>query len=187
MPTGDLAIKPERDWSIVRRIIVPNDSAYPAWCHINKNGTTTMGEVLRKVPGGLNSHFPHDYPAEREVLCMWRNPFERIESAYRMYSQKDVHGWGGRSFEEFVHYCCRYKHLRDPHLLPQYEVATSKYGRFVPDRVLLWDWETVEEIYGIVPGVRNHTPGDRQSWPRELRIEFEERYAMDIQVWHTVE
>ena len=71
-------------------------------------------------------------------------------------------------------------------MLPQYEVCTSRYGRFVPDRVLLWDWEVVAQIYGIEPEVRNHTPGNPQRWPRDLRIEFEERYWLDIHIWNKV-
>lgn len=145
-----------------------------------------MAELLRKIPGGLNSFFHHDYPVEREVLCMWRNPYDRIESAYRMYTQQEVHGWGGQSFEEFIHHICSKKDLSDPHMLPMYEVATNKYGRFVPDRVLLWDWDVVEEIYGLSPEVRNHTPGGRQNWSRELRVEFEKRFKLDLMVWHTV-
>lgn len=72
-------------------------------------------------------------------------------------------------------------------MLPMYEVATNKYGRFVPDRVLLWDWDAVEEIYGLSPEVKNHTPGGRQTWLRETRVEFEKRFELDLMVWHTVE
>lgn len=185
MPTGNAHID-TRNWTGVKRVIAPNDESYPCWLHINKCGTTTMAELLRKIPGGLNAFFHHDYPVEREVICMWRDPFERIESTYRMYTSQDVHGWGGKSFEEFIHHICSMKLLRDPHMRPQYEVATNKFGRFVPDRVLLWDWAAVEEIYGLSPEIRNHTPGGRQDWPRELRVEFEKRYALDLQVWHTV-
>lgn len=185
MPTGNADIN-ERHWDIVRRVIVPNDERYPAWLHINKSGTTTMSEVLRRLPGGVNSFFPHDYPIEREVLCMWRNPFDRIESTYRMYVKERVHGYQHYSWEEFVRTCCRKKDLKDPHMLPQYEVCTSRYGRFVPDRVLLWDWEAVAQIYGIEPEVRNHTPGNPQRWPRDLRIEFEERFWLDIHIWNKV-
>lgn len=171
----------------MRRIIVPNHEQYPAWCHINKSGTTTMSNVLRKLPGGVNSHFPHDYPTEREVVCMWRNPWDRIESTYRMYVQNRVHGYQHYSWPEFIEKCCRDKSLKDPHMLPQYEVCTSRYGRFVPDRVLLWDWAEVGKIYGIKqPEVHNHTPGGRQEWPRDIRAEFEERFWLDIHIWNKV-
>jgi hypothetical protein len=185
VPTGNAHID-ARNWTGVHRIIAPNDEAYPMWLHLNKCGTTTMAELLGKIPGGVNAFFHHDYPVEREVVCMWRNPFDRIEATYRMYTQKDVHGWGGKSFEYFITHICTDKRLRDPHMLPMYEVATNKYGRFVPDRVLLWDWDAVEEIYGLKPEIRNHTPGRRQNWPRELRVEFEKRFELDLMVWHTV-
>jgi hypothetical protein len=184
MPTGNGNIKPERDWDIVRRIIVPNNESYPAWCHINKCGTTTMASGMRLLPGGLNSFFGHDYPIEREVVCMWRNPWERIESTYRMYTQRAVHGYQHYTFEEFIHQCCRRKDLKDPHMLPMYEVATNRYGRFVPDRVLFWDWPAVEAIYGIRLEAKNHTPGDPQEWTPALRSEFSRRYANDLRVWY---
>lgn len=143
-----------------------------------------MASLLRKLPGGLNSFFHHDYPVEREVLCMWRNPFYRIESTYRMYTNQEIHGWGKQSFEEFIHHICSKKDLRDPHMLPMYEVATNKYGRFVPDRVLLWDWNVVEEIYGLKPEIRNHTPGGSQTWAGEWRDMYQQRYALDFEVWN---
>lgn len=184
MPTGTGHI--DRNWTGMKRVIAPNDASYPCWLHINKCGTTTMAELMGKIPGGVNAFFHHDYPVEREVLCMWRDPFERIESAYRMYSQKEVRGWEERSFEQFVHHICSKRDLQDPHMLPQYEVATNKYGRFVPDRVLLWDWDMVGEVYGIEPETRNHTPGEPQSWPRELRVEFATRFELDFLVWDQV-
>lgn len=68
-------------------------------------------------------------------------------------------------------------------MLPQYEVCTSRYGRFVPDRVLRWDWSEVEALYGIAPGVHNHTPGAPQEWSPELTAMFEKRFQMDYLVW----
>jgi len=44
----------------------------------------------------------------------------------------------------------------------------------------------VAQIYGIEPEVRNHTPGNPQRWPRDLRIEFEERFWLDIHIWNKV-
>lgn len=167
----------------MRRIIAPNDEAYPMWLHINKCGTTTMASLLRKIPGGLNSYFHHDYPVHREVICMWRDPAERIESTYRMYTQKRVHGWGDQSFDRFIKWICTNKRLHDPHMQPQYEVATNKYGRFVPDRVILWDWSKVQELYGIEPEVHNHTPGEPQEWTPQLRELFERRFALDYALW----
>jgi len=167
----------------MRRIIAPNDEAYPMWLHINKCGTTTMASLLRKIPGGVNAHFLHDYPAHREVVCMWRDPAERIESTYRMYTSQRVHGWEHRSWPDFIHHICENRTLKDPHMTPQYEVATSKYGRFVPDRVLRWEWSEVQELYGIAPEVHNHTPGEPQQWTDELRVVFEKRFQLDYLVW----
>jgi len=156
------------------------------WLHINKCGTTTMASLLRKIPGGLNSFFHHDYPLERadnRVVCMWRDPAERIESTYRMYQKNKVHGWEHWSWPDFVRHICDNKALKDPHMIPQYEVATSKYGRFVPDLVLRWEWSEVQGLYGIAPEVHNHTPGDPQVWSPELTALFEKRFQLDYLVW----
>jgi hypothetical protein len=142
--------------------------------------------MLGTLPGGVNSFFGHDYPIGREVICMWRDPFERIESTYRMYTGQKVRGWETRSFSYFINWICRKKDLQDPHMLPMYEVATNKYGRFVPDRVLLWDWPAVKQIYGRAPGVKNHTPGEPQDWSDELRREFATRFELDFLVWDQV-
>ena len=184
MPTGSAHIEDRREWDSMKRVIAPNDESYPCWLHINKNGTTTMAHLLREIPGGLNAYFHHHYPVHREVICMWRDPVERIESAYRMYHRNNVHGWGDKSFDYFIRHICENKNLRDPHHMPQYEVATNRNGRFVPDRVLKWDWSAVEELYGIKPKVHNHTPGDPQVWTPELREIFERRYWLDFHIWH---
>ena len=66
---------------------------------------------------------------------------------------------------------------------PQYEVATNKYGRFVPDQVLRWEWDVVQVLYGIVPEVHNHTPGEPQHWTPALRAMFEKRFQLDYLMW----
>jgi hypothetical protein len=182
VPTGHGHVG--KNWTGVKRIIAPNDEAYPMWLLINKCGSTAMAEVLRQVPGGLNGFFHHDYPVHRQVICMWRDPWDRIESTYRMYTQNAVHGWENKSFEEFITHCCTTKELKDPHMQPMYEVATNKYGRFVPDRVLRWDWSEVQRLYGVKPKVHNHTPGDAQAWLPEWRDSYQERYALDFEVWN---
>lgn len=177
----------ERDWSVVRRIAVPNREYYPCWLYINKCGTTTMANTLRKIPGGVDACFEHDYPVEREVVTMWRNPIDRIESTYRMYQKNKVRSWQHWSFEDFILNACSDKRMKDPHIIPMYEVATNRYGRFVPDRVILWDWIEVARVYGLKPiQVHNHTPGDRQHWTREMRVAYEERYWLDFHIWNKV-
>lgn len=165
----------------VKRILIPKDDEnLPGFLMINKNGITSMAEALRSRHP-MEAYFKENYPQGREVVAMWREPYDRIESSYTFLSTSTGLE---ETFEEFIVRNCT-KKGHDPHQLPQFEVASDKYGRFVPDRIIRWDWNELASVYGLsTMPYKNKTKTPRWLfWTPKLREMYRDRYAMDFVVW----
>lgn len=166
----------------VKRVLVSNKSPdLPAFLYINKNGITTMSHAFRENAHPMEAYFKEEYPQARSVVTMWREPYDRIESSYRFLK------FGTKltdTFEEFIVRNCT-EEGHDPHQLPQFEVASDKYGRFVPDQIVRWDWGEIQRIYGFktMPHLNVGKEKYPLPWTKSLRAMYRERYAMDFAVW----
>jgi hypothetical protein len=111
-----------------------------------------------------------------------REPHERAESAYRMFRrerhncQHDV-----TSFARFITSICR-RFKDDPHVIPQAWLA-MRDGKFMPNRVVRWDFDELEKIIGV--RVPHSNAGERLpiEWSEKSRDMFDEVFWEDLELW----
>ena len=158
-----------------------------------------MSQALRGVLP-MESHYKHE-EFDREIVTMWREPYSRIESTFRMYSEKpeahprftEVYGfertpsfadWLATSLEKY-----RAGEQHDPHQLPMYDVATDKNERFVPTKIIRWDWVELARTFEL-PVIKQLNASKKEietAWTDGLRIKYRRLFREDFRVWESGE
>jgi hypothetical protein len=117
-------------------------------------------------------------------LAFLREPHERIASAYRMLSwvnpgffRHDL-----SSFDNFILRICQGECWDDPHVTPQAWLATHN-GKFLPNFVVRWDFDKLEEIIGVP--VPHDNAGEQLpvEWSEKSRAMFDEVFEEDLKLW----
>jgi hypothetical protein len=108
---------------------------------------------------------------------MWREPHERIESAFRMFRPET-------SFSKFVIRFSEAEAIWDKHLRPQTDFCSWQGRRFV-DHVIQWDFYEFARIFATDP-IEHRNPSEPMAifWSAEARKAFDSRFAEDIEIWN---
>lgn len=131
----------------------------------------------------MESFSKERYPA-RPIVAMWRDPFSRAESAYRMFVSCDgeLPPW-----PEYIDGMLdRYERgeEKDVHKLPMYEVASDRYGVFVPTIIVRWDWVQMAKLFELDPlPVKNASVPCPTVWSPEQKNRYRELYVRDFEIW----
>lgn len=179
----------------MKRILVPTNRPHlPGFLHINKCGTTTMSQALRQKYA-MEGYFKERYPV-RPIVTMWREPFGRMESTFKMYTAKpEVHPsftkiYGFEKVPVFGDWLDasldRYEagEQHDVHQLPMFEVASDKYGVFVPTIIVMWNFVQLAEIFELDPlPIKNPSPPRPTVWSPEQKNRYRDLYAKDFEIW----
>ena len=154
--------------------------------YIQKCGSSAIGS---QVPGLGHTMPLKDY--EGPLSVMWRNPKDRMESAYRMfYDRREMAVTRNLpdmdlGFTQWVHEVLQQPDAdRDLHVATMTAQAT-RGGVFKPTVVYRWDFAQVAADYGVsVIDTRN--PSDHRIptvWGPGLLDAHREAYAADWQRW----
>ena len=113
-------------------------------------------------------------------FAFMRNPYNRIESTYRMYLINNPWGYVLESFPAFVKdICMRANRTDDPHITPQIEFC--KYA----EDVICWDFALLSKVLGV------HIRHDGRSmelncvWDDEAHDFYSQEFRHDIILWNT--
>lgn len=127
-----------------------------------------------------------DFSCLSDRRAFIREPHERAEAAFRMYSVTGSgHGHNLASFDSFIADICR-DDKNDPHVMSQMKLCAPK-GVLLPNSVIRWDFDDLARVIGISRECMPHRNGDWHSttveWTAAVREMFDEAYAEDLQLW----
>ena len=171
-------------------ILLPNP--HRVWLPIRKNGWTATYSAIRNCQQPwypIPEHFLDAYRSVRRV-AHWRNPYDRMESAFRFFSQHNHPHTVPDPSAGFSNWVIQISETpdeqRDPHLISQWRSVTQLYTEG-PDVVIRWDFSKLatEFIVPEIPHV-NKSRGERQHWTDEAEAKFYHSYHKDFEVWYDV-
>lgn len=112
-------------------------------------------------------------------IAFMRNPYSRIESAYKMYLRHNPHGYEVSEFKYFVLNVCL-ERPNDPHVSPQIDFC--RYA----EEVICWDFPLLAKVLDI-PGFKwdGASPELPCLWDDNAYNVFTETYLHDIILWTT--
>ena len=167
-----------------------HDESIVPFLYMQKCASTSIEEALRKKHGHGKPVPLRDY--DGPLACMWRDPGERLESAYRMFRERPEMGKtrdhavpraDHMDFEEWA-WGVLEKHdaTRDLHVASQYRQATVD-GRFKPTVIFKWDFAALGDAYGVTLDRRNVSSHAPTVWSPELILAHATHYEADWLVW----
>jgi hypothetical protein len=140
---------------------------------ILKNASRTLSEALTKRWPDAQTVGP-DFPARRVV--MWRDPYDRVESLYRMRIEQGV----TEDFNEWILDVCRDNVPQDPHMQPQNSYCIN------PFQLFRWDFDGFAKLFKLKERHLTRvgeTEPFRVDWRQRALDAFNHRYAADIRIW----
>jgi hypothetical protein len=165
------------------------DPKYVPFLYIQKCASSCLSGMFRFQ--GENIPLA-DY--EGPLAVMWRNPKDRLESAYRMFRDRPEMGKTRdhavpradlMDFEPWAYQVLDKDPMkRDLHVASQTRCATDKNGIFKPTVIYKWDFKQIEADYGVTLTRRNES--NRRiptEWTPELLEAHRLAYAADWRVW----
>ena len=192
------------DWPLERKRFKSEKCFQPAafglnlsFLSINKNGTTTAQVNIRQMHklAAVNwIDHPVKYP-DHKIVCMWRDPYKRVESTYRwaQVAYGDFKNFvmpdaRSQSFARWVEELCSVdtpKDWYDSHLQAQCFLGASEEGKLA-DIILPWDWPRLWHMFKIhSPGeIRNQSDKSIETmWTVPALKAFERVYEDDLSIW----
>lgn len=169
-------------------ICLPN--AERLWIPIRKNAHTA---IFNGIWNGHAPWFPVQGPdlpryADWKRIVMWRNPFDRLQSAYSFFTHnncpEDIPD--PRAYPDsdwIVRICETPDSTRNPHVATQHRIATQ-YFTDLPDIIVRWDFDQMKNELCIqeIP-LSNNSPKMEFDWQPEAVLMVREEYAIDLKVW----
>lgn len=159
--------------------LIPDLGVIFVW--INKNASTGLRRALRGAYRCEKLTPAEGWQRPEIKIAMLRDPYRRMESAYRMYNPP-------MKFSPWV--------LRqmascgpdaDAHLRQQIRFCMNA-GRWMIDEVIRWDFVAFAERFGLPPIERDNPSGDRPTpWTEEAKAVFEDCYWADLMIWNSHE
>lgn len=164
---------------------------HPAFLFIQKNASTSISEAMRKVYGPRARNVTIERYDGRPIAVMWRNPAQRLESAYRMFFHRpilcqdrnippahrlpfDTWAWKVLDMPDSE---------RDLHVAQQTRQATDKNGIFMPTVVYRWNFARLMADYGLALDRRNESHDVQTEWTEALVQRHKIAYADDWEQW----
>jgi hypothetical protein len=161
---------------------------------IYKNGTSAISVALgqaRLAKEIYNSQRIHEAPGPRVV--MFRNPVDRIESAYRFFYVREktplalLHP-AKTPFDQWVEWICgQLDEDRNKHVCTQVALATVGMtpGR-LPAIIVRWDFAEFAQEFGLSTiKPENQSEADIPTvWSDRARQAHAEAFTEDFKVWH---
>lgn len=174
----------------------------PDFLKIHKVGCSGIGKALyNEDPRGrttTKASWAANYYGLRPLVCMFRNPAERLESAFQYMSMPERLDYVSRArmppvskgFEYFVLRLCidglDHLGLTDPHVRPQYCFVHDRDLRYLPTLEVPWDWARLSEIYNRpFPPVNTSTKLEL-SWTQEMIDAHRAAFAWDWGNWERI-
>lgn len=142
---------------------------------ILKNASRVLTQAIQERYPSCHTVGDH-IPGDRVV--MWRNPYERLESAYQMRADNGIE----EKFCEWVVDSCKQiiaGNVRDPHLRPQIDFCDN------PMYLLRWDFDGFKRLFRLKKIEHENESGTiyDMEWTSEARSAFRQAYRHDIRIW----
>ena len=159
------------------------------WLPIRKNAHTAVFEAIWSARVPWYPVRPADLPRHHmQRICLWRDPFDRLESAYRYFHDKDL-DWpdlpdAKQPFADWVLAICRMPDsLRNPHIRSQYAIA-KLFFTTLPEIIIRWDFAELATNLGVpeIPKLNASTEMELV-WTEEAMAKAAWEYAIDFKVW----
>lgn len=155
------------------------------YLEIAKNGSNSIQEAL--VAEGLyGRNMGRDDAYGRDIVVMWRDPYDRAASAYRM-SRKNKARMAHLPFNQWIVTWTKHAPHFDEIIATQWDHCVTTSGDFVPNRVVAWDFDEFSRLFGLkwMPHLNQTRSHGRRRLPtsKEAIAAFEDYYARDIEVW----
>lgn len=147
---------------------------------INKNASTAIKAAIRER--WLREYIKIQAPADlvgrpEKVVAMWREPHERIASAYRWFEKR-------MPFSSFVmDVIDRDLGRDDKHYMRQVDFV-SVGENWLADVIVPWDFDEIRQLFDLpeIP-VLHRTRPQEFDWTDEARSAFDDKYRLDLEVW----
>lgn len=177
-------------------------SQHPAVMRCHKNASSGIAQTLMNSDPRWGT-WPYEKVKElhpgRDIVFMYRNPRERLESAYRFLTMGERGDYArkahmpnplGVPFEEWVLRICEAGEGvldMDPHIRPQ-SCFCHRYERgeffLVPTIELAWDWDQLAKLCGRgFPVKVNASPRADLEWTPEMLEAHGRVYWWDWVKW----
>jgi hypothetical protein len=153
---------------------------------IPKNGTSTINRAIDKAGYKRTTIGMHLAAADNKTkFVMWREPEDRIESAFRMYRENNEHY--GVFADWVLRICDRInweETIRDGHITPQWMQCMWE-DQFVPTKIIRWNFAEFSAEASLPPMSRRYNASYHwpTKWTDEARASYRERYAKDFEIW----
>lgn len=137
-----------------------------------------LKNASRVLTRAIQERWPDAVPVgehiEGERVVMWRNPKDRIESAYKMRRDQGIE----EDFSRWVVDVCTNQGL-DPHLKPQLEYCQN------PLYVFRWDFDGFRRLFKLRRIEHENESGTDvlMDWTDEATQAFRDRYKHDLRIW----
>ena len=138
---------------------------------ILKNASRVLTQAIHDRYPDVSTVGPH---IEGERVVMWRNPKDRIESAFKMRADQGIE----EDFSRWVVDICTSG--LETHLKPQIEYCDN------PMYLFRWDFDGFKKLFRL----KREIPHENESgthyymdWTSEARFAFELAYKHDIRIW----
>jgi hypothetical protein len=203
---------PKRQRHESEKTIFPNPLIKRAYLATHKCGCTTIRAAFlafynkHPMSNGRNSghswkeYLSIDKYQGYELVSVWRDPYQRIESTYRWAhttrkdmtdDEKIMFPHIDRPFADWILDLCQYEvdSWYDMHLKSQMWLNTGPGGEF-PDLCIPWNWNKVWNYMRIKPleDIKNASDKSFQTvWTPAAREAFEATYARDIAFWNDLQ
>jgi hypothetical protein len=162
--------------------------------YLQKCASSSIELRLRQKYGSGTSRNVPLGEYEGPLAVMWRNPAERLESAYRMFQERPEMGKTRDSalpradkmpFPDWVTRVLKIPDEdRDLHIASMSRQSSTD-GVFRPTKVYLWDFEQLEADYGVEFDVRNASDHRIPTpWPYGQARDHHLAYEADWEVWY---
>jgi hypothetical protein len=149
---------------------------------IQKCASSAIHNAIAKS-GLWHSEITYDQYKELPLrVAFLREPHERVESCFRMYSVTgSSRDHDLSSFSAFVTDTCR-DAKGDPHVTSQWKHCSGH-----PNKFLCWDFDEMARLLGLecIPQYHSSLRSIRTDWSDEARSVFDETFADDIKLWGT--
>jgi hypothetical protein len=165
-----------------------------AWVAIPKAGFTCTLDAFRRqdwTTEPRNRQTIADMPLYK--VAMLRDPYQRIESAYRMFqaNKSNAHHTMGDPTLPFAQWVRQVTQITDAdldsHLVSQWDYCCDLKGVWMVDHLSRWDWEEWEDLWGAGVMIRANS-SDKSIpcvWTPDATKRFEDRYSADLDLWNS--
>jgi hypothetical protein len=146
-----------------------------------KSASSAISQALRNAGKRCDGVSDEHFASLPQRYSFWREPHERLESAYRQFFRPGgVHDPDRDGFGNWVLRLCA-----DPKLSEQHLVGQAQHLGDAETTIIRWDFEELARVLGIPPITRTHVSDHAipTVWTDQARDAFRLRYWEDFELW----